>query len=605
VNVKPLPRPIAVGQTPLPMQLCYIVPADAPAALLDAVFAECYTRWGGRDTLIISYRDGVIDEKYWVWAKALDPDVVYTYVPLDDALLDRLDRDLMPSSVESHRRDNDWRPLFREAPEGLQALSLLPHLKSMPRWGIPRPLALLTTYTHTPHDAFIADSFGLAPYGPGWAFHDEVRRHAESVALGNLGPVYMGTPASEDVPDRRALLSLLTSSKYETFTMAQLSAMGYDEHYHPLEPAWDTYNIVVGDTSADRIAFWNARIGVAPYLRRHITALRIPEESLADETFVAAVVDFVARTNYARHQNGPTIAVIRSASVNAARLNIFVEPLLRRNVHARIEVFASSADCVPIQESPWPPARDAETERYTESPAALRPICPAHLSLWPVQLQPFTSGAWAVRATLSRDEAAYGSSDGMLKLPRRWQAVYGTITRTPAKGTCTGALRFLAKNDTKTLQLTLISDERTFVRDLFLDFSFPTMSEPRVVLTGNRSRVHVAISSAGRQLLGFLAKIGTLRDAFTIIDDPFWEAVFAEMAGPLGGASVDQLADITQQLKARLRDDTEFKTQKSFVSRRRSGRCVRVSGFRGSPSATVNMGAKPHAFVNSPTAKPN
>jgi hypothetical protein len=66
--------------------------------------------------------------------QALDPDVVYTYVPLDDALLDRLDRDLMPSSVESHRRDNDWRPLFREAPEGLQALSLLPHLKSMPRW---------------------------------------------------------------------------------------------------------------------------------------------------------------------------------------------------------------------------------------------------------------------------------------------------------------------------------------------------------------------------------------------------------------------------------------------------------------------------------------
>jgi hypothetical protein len=151
------------------MQLCYIVPADAPAALLDAVFAECYTRWGGRDTLIISYRDGVIDEKYWVWAKALDPDVVYTYVPLDDALLDRLDRDLMPSSVESHRRDNDWRPLFREAPEGLQALALTAPEEHAAMGNTASARAADDVHAH-PHDAFIADSFGLAHTDRGGPF---------------------------------------------------------------------------------------------------------------------------------------------------------------------------------------------------------------------------------------------------------------------------------------------------------------------------------------------------------------------------------------------------------------------------------------------------
>ena len=71
-------------------------------------------------------------------------------------------------------------------------------------------------------------------------------------------------------------------------------------------------------------------------------------------------------------------------------------------------------------------------------------------------------------------------------------------------------LRFLAKNNAGRLPLTIISDERTFVRDLFLDFSFLTVTEPRVMLTRDRRHVSVTISSAGRQLLGFLAKIGTL-----------------------------------------------------------------------------------------------
>ena len=101
---------------------------DAPPELLDAVFADCYARWGGRDTLLLPAESGTIDERYWTWARAIDPDVVYSYVPYDAELLAQINRDLMPSAVEQHQDATDWRPRFREAREPLQALSLLPIL---------------------------------------------------------------------------------------------------------------------------------------------------------------------------------------------------------------------------------------------------------------------------------------------------------------------------------------------------------------------------------------------------------------------------------------------------------------------------------------------
>jgi hypothetical protein len=83
---------------------CYIVPADAPAALLDAVFADCYERWGGRDTILLPFREGSIDDRYWAWGRAFDPDLVYSYIPYDDALLERIGKEtltMVESSVSS------------------------------------------------------------------------------------------------------------------------------------------------------------------------------------------------------------------------------------------------------------------------------------------------------------------------------------------------------------------------------------------------------------------------------------------------------------------------------------------------------------------------
>ena len=561
MSVEQLSHPISLGQTPLPMQLCYIVPLDAPPALLDAVFADCYTRWGGRDTLLLPAQNGTIHERYWTWAKAIDPDVVYSYIPRDNTLLARIDRELMPSAFEQHRHVTEWRPRFHEAHEPLHTLSLLPYLASNRSWGHEGRLSLLTAYRNTPPDPFITDSFGIAPFGPGWAQADDVLKYVDTLALGCRENDHQRGAASEDIADATALLARLSAWNPETLTMAQISALAYEAHGHRRARAWDTYNIIIGDTTSDRIAFWNGRVGAEPYLRRSIIALRIPEARLDDSVFLDAVVEFVARTNYPRSGGAPAHAAIRSASVAPDRLKGLVEPLGRRNVRVSVQAITDLSACAAADDKYWFPARELDIQRYTESPIVLRPMQPAHLKLWPVQRSMITSGAWAVSATLYRDTPQYSGVDGAAKVPRRWQAVHAITTDGVPKAARSGALRFIAANDTKPLRLSLISDDERFVRSLFAPYHYLTTTDPRNALLRGLPETHVVTSSAGRQLLGFLAKIGSLLDAFAVIDDAFWQAVFADIAGPLGSAPDDEVVEVARIIKKRLRGKNEFKTE--------------------------------------------
>ena len=556
------------------MQVCYVVPDDAPAAMLDAVFAECYRRWGGRETLIIPVHDGAIEERYWGWARALDPDVVYSFAPLDIALLDRIDRELMPSAVELHHRHDDRFDVhFREAPEPLHALSLLPFLALNRSWGPPRSLELLTAYQGVP-DPFVADSFGIADFGPGWAQAEDVLKYVETLALGDRTGDRMRSAATTDIADATALLPRLAAFAPESLTMAQVCGLGYDQHRVALEPAWDVYNIIVGDAPIDRIAFWNARIGCDPYLRKYVIALRVPDERLDDTAFRAALIDFVAQTNYPRAQNAPARVVIRSSSVAAERLQMLVEPFLHRNTHAQVEVFTDPAACAPTRQSRWAPAPTTHTGRYAESPLVLRPAPPAHLRLWPVRRAMLTAGAWANRLTFNRDDARNGTS-GRLRIARRWQALFSIVTDVNAKVAHAGDLCLLITDDQKPVTLTFAESDARAIRALFPEYYFRTTTEPRVALHRERPRIRVQTSSAGRQLLGFLKKMGSLETAFAFIDDEFWRAVFDDFAGPLGGAREDELAQHAQRLRARLRGKTTFTTEDDL--RLLAGELVRMA----------------------------
>src|SRR5260370_38532800 len=67
-----------------PLRVAFLVQDGDHANLtLDGIFADCYDRWGGRFSLIAPCVDGRIISSYWPWLETFDPDIVYSYVPLE------------------------------------------------------------------------------------------------------------------------------------------------------------------------------------------------------------------------------------------------------------------------------------------------------------------------------------------------------------------------------------------------------------------------------------------------------------------------------------------------------------------------------------------
>ena len=92
----PLPTTVEAVANNRPIKIAYLVPQTEAAEnhlVLDAIFNDAYRRWGGGYTLLVPISNkGFAGPGYEQWLRHYDPDFLYTYVDLDDAFIERLDR---------------------------------------------------------------------------------------------------------------------------------------------------------------------------------------------------------------------------------------------------------------------------------------------------------------------------------------------------------------------------------------------------------------------------------------------------------------------------------------------------------------------------------
>jgi hypothetical protein len=560
VNPTILKSPVTLSQTAVPIQVCYIVPIGSPPEMLTAIFEECHNRWGGRDSLIMPMlADGTIDDKYWVWARDLDPDIIYSYSALDVPMLERIDRDLMPSVVSVHRNDwnpDDWRPRHDTQAEGLPALSLLPMLANSDRLGPPGRFALVSGFIEWPKDRFVTDSFGLNPFGPGWAQANAVRKYVDTLALGSQATAQRGNVADAEIANPTALLRAMANNTYRAITMAQLSGIGYPDVFRGRVSSWHTsFNIVVGEATLDRLAFWNSRIGVDDWQRKNIVGLRLDETHLEDPEFISALALFISRWNTSKSQSGPSFATVRSSSVADDCLQPIVEALRPVNVHATVKHFNDINDCAPAASDKFGFVRPGIDERYTESSVPLVPLQPTHLTAAGPMSAWFTTGGWAAQITLKRETGRdWSSSIPRLRIPRRWQAVRAIAGSCIAKATIDGDLRLVVHGAAKPEMLSFTDDDAEFVARLFIQHHYLTTTDPRNTIP-KTAPIYPQTSSAGRHLRGLLNKLGSIQSASMILEDQFWQAVFLDMAVPREVFDDTKRAELAARLKKPIQRD--------------------------------------------------
>lgn len=135
---------LTVAALARPLRIAYLVDVgDCPDALLDAIFAEAYGRWGGRRTLIVPATAQGIDPRFAGWLGYFDADILYSFIALDDSSVAHVHERYGPAHLVkhcAHRSDPAGERSFRiELPvTGLSSLSVLPVFRSR-TWGFDGP----------------------------------------------------------------------------------------------------------------------------------------------------------------------------------------------------------------------------------------------------------------------------------------------------------------------------------------------------------------------------------------------------------------------------------------------------------------------------------
>ena len=253
-----------------PIRIAYLVALEeCPNQLLDEVFDESYSRWGGRHTLIVPATQIGIDTRYTRWLRLFDPDVIYSYVSLDDQAIASLNETFCPAKLVAHadRRSSPDPANYEPALpfRALNSLSLVPalHGRHLSFWERLSDIQIIDRYFDQSESAFLRENFGFISS----SFRTSNRAEAAP-------EYYKCATLISDSSLAAQHLRKSSNAQYFTDEILILKAMtqpnqifGLSELSYILAPRLETNNyaansaltLIVGDSIDDRLLFWNGR----------------------------------------------------------------------------------------------------------------------------------------------------------------------------------------------------------------------------------------------------------------------------------------------------------------------------------------------------------
>ena len=567
-----------------PIRIAFLVELEeASHPILDAVFEAAFGIWGGRFSLIVPCENGVPLPAFLPWLASFDADLIYAYVDLDPEQQVAFHETYYPSALQRHAGHRvEMHPSF--APQlSLSPLSvgtLLP-LAGAPGWIDGRRGArILGAMGTIVKDRFLHDSFGFATTPLRNQIRGTLSDSASvvvAIAEGEILPRQTWVHGAETtLPDANAILSAMADDK-RLLGVARLSAM-QAPRLDTYSPDWSrSFNIVVGDTVADRILYWNARALMSPYNDSYDVDLHVPPERFEDETFLTALRRFLNERNYLNGDgNGPPRATLRSISLDQKALSDLKMTLASKACWTMFDErhIASIDTCVPDQDSL---ARanfmvgdhGLRHQGWQESYAAgddirLTAPEPEHLRHIPSALASPASGQWAVDLDMERtvDHSPYDNLRHRWQLPRRLRttrsfllpyrpggAGNGSLLR-PRVSTG-GLLTVFAAAGASLPKIAVPTDETAIGTALMHGRDWDPFVRPPGYGLLPQLCVQATRSGAGRQFWGVYQLFGGINAAKGVLLHEFWRNQL-DAYGATGGRVGERLERIALQLKKRV-----------------------------------------------------
>lgn len=311
-----LTSPYSIYVNKRPLRIAFLLEGKPEAVTnIDTVMAYNRDRWGGRYNPIVFTDGQTLTDAWWALLEAVDPDVVKSFVTLSDDLVGLIERRVSPYLIQPpDPREEEDRLLMLD-----EGLSVLPTPRNVRRasWAIAESSLVLFETDWQRTDALIR-RFTLSNFG---GYSPPIQ--AVSRALADI------RTQSYSITDAASLVVPLTElSTFRAFTYPiQLCSIPTDalpEADH--DRFSDTFHVVIGDSPADLVYFWNRPLSTPQWRRSYLNQVWLPLDVATNGQLTAALSSWLQRSADPGGSYRGSIRFV-SLSLTQERLQEVAEPL--------------------------------------------------------------------------------------------------------------------------------------------------------------------------------------------------------------------------------------------------------------------------------------
>lgn len=558
-----LPDQNSVTAFPRPLRVAYLVDVrNLPHEVLDEIFAESYSRWGGRRTLIVPATEAGIDEGYEKWLEFNDPDIIYSYVNLSIEVFLAIDEKYAPAHLQVHKPygnpQNDrqyYKPRLNV--EGLGCLSVLPALKA--RRGLFRAyddIKIVDVDWSVNDSRFFKDNFGLL------SNYNSLTSVAENLPE-LFTPITLITPEAfaqsrrahsktrEYISDEKEFLNRIVSRTGTVLSLANLSdSLAQYLNFNSPEEINQTFNLVIGDTPSDRLLFWNFYQHYSNVWPHEILTMCISQSMLENPDYLE-FVQKVIEIKFGRGNSQKTV-ILRSTSVDKGSLEEIEKKLKNKNyTYYKSEVINDLSKISPVlrsNEERFYPTSNLEIdnhiisriEQFSGRDVRIPLAQPFHI--FDQNIPPaLRNGYWGIDAKIERvrDYSLYDNDRHIWIFPRRLR-IDQFISRHDLNHHREWIQRTLRPNHSGLLSifinqlshnpiLRLPEDAEAIISTLVTErYNF----DPGESSNPARKKYRYArLSDKGKYLTGVLQLFESLNEAVEFFLHSFWHGIFNHLGG--------------------------------------------------------------------------
>lgn len=583
-----LDKNIEVRASNRPIRVVYLIPyeeADLSHWIIDAVFYECYTRWSGGRTLIIPTVGGqFLHEEYESWLEFYDPDFIYSYVHLEQELIEKINVLSCPIAFIEHKK------------HGLNEVRRWQNY--LPDWGIYFKAVSSFSTIHSPYASdrrpfWVKEEAAVPTVITQWEKFDEYRfipdnfgaafdLHNYPNPVQGLYNTFCFTP--NEVPDRMIVGTskttsiaevLLQISSNKALPIAWLAMIHSQSVPRVRSHVWAAnFNLFVGHTCLDRIHFWNARSLFGDVFG----ALLVNDVQLQDDEFIKVVGQYLNKHNFLGGHNGPARVAIRSFTHNKEELGPIRDRLSKCTFNQVFLDERYNAPAIPagkdLEKSYYTSQPDVTTFKLSEDVNQIQAKEPEHFAFIPMRFRGYDDGQWMVELEIERHNnlSRFSNVVDTWMLPRR-HSVVRAFTKNLAKVSKNHRLALVPSTDSHPFRtesinrmfsydLSLPDDEDVF-GCLIIEYRYLSEKDLRSTLN-HKSYKNMAISDKGQNLRGVISMFDHLSEASELLTNQYWRNVLRGWKGEGDDNKVrtrshfDGLLPNNRESKERLKTELRF-----------------------------------------------